>query len=201
MRLTRETVKVAMAAALVVSLVFVVVIGIGLIKLWPVARTWTQSVLGGSNIESARKVLGQAGALVGNDRMQQLSRAGEGVVELAALAGKPEIAEILKWTAAVPALGPMLQNGSYQKALEEAVRQNVPNITQIKLDQVASAEVRALLAEVQQVLAKRPQAAEAASTVNVNVLNLLKSEAFARLRASPGFALLLSGAEPATKAE
>ena len=152
-------------------------------------------------MESARQVLGQAGALLGNDRMQQLSRAGEGVVELAALAGKPEMAEVLKWTAALPALGPLVQNGGYQKALEEAMRQNVPNITRIRLDQVASAEARALLAEVQQVLAKSPQGAEAASTVNVNVLNLLQSEAFARLRANPSFARFLSGAEPAAATE
>ncbi len=120
---------------------------------------------------------------------------------LAALAGNPEMAEVLKWTAAIPALGPLVQNGGYQKALEEAVRQNVPNIAQIRLDQVASPEVRTLLAEVQQVVAKNPQAAEAASTVNANVLNLLKTEAFARLRQNPGFSRFLSGAEPTKEPE
>jgi hypothetical protein len=81
------------------------------------------------------------------------------------------------------------------------VRQKVPNIAQIKLDQVASPEVRALLAEVQQTVARNPQGAEAASTVNANVLNLLKSEAFARLSQNPGFFRFLSGAKTANESE
>jgi hypothetical protein len=94
-----------------------------------------------------------------------------------------------------------VQSGGYQKALEEAVRQNVPSIAQIRLDQVASPEVRAVLAEVQQAVAKNPQGAEAAATVNPDVLTLLKSEAFARLRQNPGFSRLLAGPEPAREAE
>ena len=201
MRFTKKTVCVAIATTLIVGLVMLFGVGIGIVKLWPAARVWTQSALRTSNVESARRVLDQAGALLGNDRLRQLSRTGEGVAGLVELAGKAELAEVVKWTAALPALGPLVQNGGYQKALEEAMRQNVPNITQMKLDQVSSAESRALLADVQQVLAKGPQVAEAASTVNVNVLNLLKSEAFARLRQNPGFARLLSGAEPAKETE
>ena len=170
-------------------------------RFWPVARTWTQNALGAGNFDAARKVAAQAGALLGNDRVAQLRSAGDGVAGLAALAGQPQMAEVLKWTAALPALGPMVLNGGYRKALEEAVRQGVPNIAQIRLDQVASPEVRALLAEVQQVFAKNPQIAQAASTVNADVLNLLKSEAFARLSQTPGFAALLSGSEPAKEAE
>ena len=50
-------------------------------------------------------------------------------------------------------------------------------------------------------VAKNPQAAEAASTVNANVLDLLKSEAFARLRQNPDFSRLLSGPEAAKETE
>ena len=99
-------------------------------------------------MESARRVFDQAGALLGNDRLRQLSRAGEGVEGLVALAGKAKLGEAVKWTAALPALGSLVQNGGYQKAVEEAMRQNVLNITQIKLDQVSSAQARALLADV-----------------------------------------------------
>jgi hypothetical protein len=201
MRFTKKAVWVAIVTTLVVGLVVTVGVAVGIVKIWPVARTWAQNALGASNVDAARRVVPQVGVRLGDDRIVQLSRTGEGIAGLAGLAGNPELAQVLKWTAAVPALGPLLQNGNYQKALEEAVRQNVPNIAQIRLDQVASPEVRAQLAEVQQVVAKNPQAAAAASAVNANVLNLLKTEAYARLRQNPGFALLLSGAEPAKAAE
>jgi hypothetical protein len=196
MRFKKKAVLAVMATSLVVGLVVIVGIGVGIVKLWPVARTWTRNALGASDIGAAQRAVAQAG-----DRILQLGRAGEGTAALAALTGNPELAQVLKWTAAIPALGPLVQNGGYQKALEEAVRQNVPSIAQIRLDQVASPEVRALLAEVQQVVAKSPQGAEAASTVNPNVLTWLKSEAFARLRQSPGFSRFLSGPEPAREAE
>ena len=201
MRFSKRTVWAAVVTTIVVGLVVTVGVGVGIVKLWPVARTWAQNVIGAGDIDAARRVVAQVGTRLGDDRIVQLSRTGEGIAGLAALAGNPELAEVLKWTAAIPALGPLVQNGGYQKALEEAVRQNVPNIAQIRLDQVASPEVRALLAEVQQVVAKNPQGAEAASTVNTNVLNLLKSEAFARLRQNPDFARFLSGTEPAKETE
>jgi hypothetical protein len=201
MHFTRKAVWVAIVTTLVVGLVVTVGVAVGIVKIWPVARTWAQNALGAGNVDAARRVVAQVGVRLGDDRIVQLSRTGEGIAGLAGLAGNPELVQVLKWTAAVPALGPLLQNGNYQKALEEAVRQNVPNIAQIRLDQVASPEVRAQLAEVQQVVAKNPQAAAAASAVNANVLNLLKTEAYARLRQNPGFALLLSGAEPAKAAE
>jgi hypothetical protein len=157
--------------------------------------------MGAGDIDAARRVVAQVGTRLGDDRVVQLSRTGEGIAGLAALAGNPELTAVLKWTAAIPALGPLVQNGGYQKALEEAVRQNVPNIAQIRLDQVASPEVRAALAEVQQLVARNPQGAEAASTVNANVLNLLKSEAFARLRQNPDFARLLSATKSVKEAE
>ena len=137
-----------------------------------------------------RRVVAQVGRRAWRrpDRAVEPHRRGNAAVGRAA--GNPELAEVLKWTAAMPALGPLVQNGSYQKALEEAVRQNASNIAQIRLDQVASPEIRAVLAEVLQVVAKSPQGAEAASTVSANVLNMLRSEAFARLTAktpnSPG---------------
>jgi hypothetical protein len=174
MRLTKKKALAALVATLVVGLAVILGVGFGIVKLWPVARTRTQT---------------------------QLSRTGGGMAGLAALTGNPELAEVLKWTAAMPALGPLVQNGGYRMALEEAVRQKVPNIAQIKLDQVASPEVRALLAEVQQTVARNPQGAEAASTVNANVLNLLKSEAFARLSQNPGFFRFLSGAKTANESE
>ena len=201
MRFTKKTIGAVVAATLVLGLVVIVGIGFGAVKLWPVVRTWTQNTLGVSDIDSARRVVAQVGAQLGDERIVQLSRAGADPVALAALAGNPELAGVLKWTATLPALGPLVQNGGYRQALEEAIRQNVPDIAQIRLDQVASPEVRAMVAKVQQVVAENPQGAEAASTVNANVLNLLKSEAFALLCRNPDVSRILSGPEPAKKAE
>jgi hypothetical protein len=201
MRFTKKAVRVAIVTTIAAGLVVTVGIGVGIVTLWPVARAWARDALGAGNIDAAQRVIAQVGARLGDDRVAQLSRTGAGAAVLAALAGNPELAEVLKWTAAMPALGPLVQNGSYQKALEEAVRQNVPNIGQIRLDQVASPDVRARLAEVQQVVARNPQVAGAASTVNASVLNLLQSEAFARLRQNPDFSRFLSGLEPAKETE
>ncbi len=201
MRFTKKTVWTAIATSLVLGLVVVLGVGVGIVKFWPAARTWTQNALGSNDLATARRVVAQVGTQLGDDRIVQLSRAGEHIVGLAALAGRPGMAEVLKLTAAMPALGPLVQNGAYRQALEEALRQNVANIAQIKLDQVASPEVRAQLSEVQRVVAGKPHGVEAATAVNEDVLALLKSEAFARLRQSPGFSRLLSGAAPANEAE
>jgi hypothetical protein len=201
MRFSKRTVLAVVAATIAVVLVVAVGVGIGIFKLWPVARTWIQIGLGAQNIDAARRVVAAVGTGLGDERIVQLSLTGAGAAALAALAGNPELAEVLKWTSGLPALGPLVQNGAYQKALEEAVRQNVPNVAQIRLDLVASPEVRVLLSDVQQVFAKNPQAAAAASTVNPNVINLLKSETFARLRQNPDFSLFLSGPALAKESE
>ena len=201
MRFSKRTVWAAIAIASVVGLIVIVGVGVGIVKLWPVAMVWARSAVGSSDLEAARRVVAQIGVHPGDDRILQLSRTGAGPALLAALTANSQLAELLTWTAAMPALGRLMQNGSYQKALEEAVRQNVPNIAQIRLDQVASSELRAALAEVQQVVGRNPQGAEAASTANANVLNLLKSQAFARLLQNPDFARFLSGTDPTRKTE
>jgi hypothetical protein len=201
MRFSRRTVWAAVVITLVLGLVVALGVAVGMVKLWPVARILTQHVLKASDSDVARRVVAEVGARLGDARILQLSRTGAGTAALAALTGNPELAEMLKWTAAIPALGPLVQNGGYQKALEEAVRQNVSNIAQIRLDQVGSPELRALLAEVQQVVTNNPQSAEAASAVNTDLLNLLKSEAFAGLRQNPDFARYLSGSKPAKETE
>jgi hypothetical protein len=201
MGFSKRTVLAAVVTTIAVILVVTVGVGIGIVKLWPVARTWIQSGLGARASDAARGVVAEVGARLGDDRIAQLSRTGAGAAALGALAENQELAAVLKWTSAIPALGPLVQNGAYQKALEEAVRQNVPSIAQVRLEQVASPEARALLAEVQQVLARDTQAATAASTVNPDVINLLKSETFARLRQYSISSPFLSGSAPAKEAE
>lgn len=200
-RFTNKAVWAAIATFLVVGLAIALGVGIGIVKLWLAAREWAQIALGAGDFAAAPRVVAQAAAVLGDDRIARLSRTGKGMLLLSAAAANPELAEVQKWTAAMPALGPLLQNGSYQKALEEAVRQNASNIAQIRLDQVASPEVRAVRAQVLQVVAKSPQGAEAASTVSANVLNMLRSEAFAPHCQNPEFSRFLSGAAPARETE
>jgi hypothetical protein len=199
MQFTKRTIKAAIVATLGIGVVLTLGVAIGMVKLWPLARTSIENAVGGANTETARRVIAQVGAWLGDERISQLSRTEAGSAVLDAFAANPELTQVLKWTTTTPALGPLVQNGGYQKALEEAVRQNVSDLTQIRLDAVASPEVRAMVAHVQQVVAQHPDGAEAVSTVNTNILNLLKSESFARLRENPAFARLLS--EPAKERE
>jgi len=201
MRFSKRAVRTAIMTTIVLALFLAVGAGVGIVKLFPAAWTWVQNVLGGANIDAARRAVADVGAQLLDDRLVGLSRTSEGAAALAALAGNAELAQLLKWTTAIPGLGSLVQSGAYQQAIEEAVRQNVPNISEIRLDQVVSPETRTLLAEVQQVMANNPQAAEAASVVNANVLNLLKSDAFARLRQIPEFSRLLTDRVPAGGAE
>ena len=57
MRFTKKTLWVAATATLVVGLVVVTAIGIGIVKLWPVARLWTENALG-----SQRRGIGATGS-------------------------------------------------------------------------------------------------------------------------------------------
>jgi len=164
-------------------------------------RTWTAKVLETSSAFTASRALADLGNQLGDDRLSKLSRTSEAASALAALAGRTELMQLLKWTTAVPGLASFVQSGAYQQAIEEAMRQNVPNIPGISLDQVASPDTRALLADVKQVMAANPEAAEAASAVNVNLLNLLKGDAFGRLRQTPEFSRIVSGLDPARTTE
>ncbi len=96
MRLSRRTVWAAIATAMFVGLVVIVGVGVGIVKLRPAAVVWTQNGAGGSHLDVARRVVAQIGVHLGDDRTQQLSRTGAGPALLAALAGNPELEEVLR---------------------------------------------------------------------------------------------------------
>jgi hypothetical protein len=68
MRFSKRTVRAAIVTTLVVGLVVTVCVGVGVAKLWPVARTWAQKAIGAGDIggsalaprESVRGVLWRA---------------------------------------------------------------------------------------------------------------------------------------------
>ncbi len=161
-------------AAIVTGMAAKLIPTVGVVELWPVAKAWTQNVVGGRDIDAARRVAAKIRAGLGKYHVSQLNRNGVAPALSAALTGNPQLAEWLKCTAAIPSFGPSMRNGSYQKALNEAARQNVPNLAQIRFNQVAAPVMRALLVDVQRSIADHPQVAEAV----------------------PDFARFLSGAAP-----
>lgn len=109
----------AILKVLVVIAFLLAVIAVGAVKLWPVARNWTEAPVSGK------------------------SRTGPDREVLSAMTGNAGFEQILKSVAVVPELRPLVQNGSYLKVLEEAVRQNVQNLVDLKAAKIASTEVRA----------------------------------------------------------
>jgi hypothetical protein len=91
---------------------------------------------------------------------------------------------LLNSVAAVPSLGPMVQNGAYLKVLQEAARQRVQNLADLKIDGIASPDVRAATAQVQSALRQAPGGGGIAGTVAPAVLELLGSNAFLQLSRS-----------------
>ncbi len=103
------------------------------------------------------------------------------------LTGTPGLEQLLKLTEAAPGLAALVQDGAYRKALEEAVRQNGSQIAAVKLDQVASPEVQDAVTRVQGVLNGVSPDGSMAGTVDPAVLELLGTEAFARICRDPNF--------------
>ena len=67
MRFTKKAVWVAIVTTLVVGLVVTVGVAVGIVKIWPVARTWAQNALGASNVDAARRVVAQVGVRLGDN--------------------------------------------------------------------------------------------------------------------------------------
>ena len=113
---------------------------------------------------------------------------------LSALVGNPGFERLLNSVAAVPNLGPLVQNGAYLKVLQEAARQNVQNLADLKTDTIDSPDIRAATAQVQQALRLAPGGGGAAGTVDPAVLEVLGSDVFQQLSRSGLLERLFVGA-------
>lgn len=182
MRPNRKVVLIAILGSLVLGVCLAAAVAAGVARLWPLARAWTVSALGGRDAPLSLQATQLA------DRLLQLRRGGLDGAALAALAGQPGLGQLLKLIENMPALAPLVQDGAYRTALQEAARQNVRQIAEVKLEQVASPEVRDAVTRIQQALESAPPGAQAAGTVDQAVLDLLKTEAFIRLLGRPGVA-------------
>jgi hypothetical protein len=187
MRLKRKVVLIAGLTCLVLGACLTALFAVGMLWLWPMARTWTESTLRGREAWSSSQVTQLTG------RLQELRRKGVDGATLAALAGEPGLAQLLRLTESVPALSSLVQDGTYQKALQEAVRQNVQQVTAVKLEQVASPEIRDAVTRVQRAFEGAPAGEKGAGTVDQAVLELLGTQAFAQICRDPNFFRLLGG--------
>jgi hypothetical protein len=178
----RRWLRVALLTALLLAVGLVAVVSVGAVKLWPAVRTWTEALLGKETALTSQ--VRQLAGRVADPRILELSRDGLDNAVISALVGNTGFERLLNSVAAVPNLGPLVRNGSYFKVLQEAARQKVPNLADLKADQIAAPDVRAATVQVQSALRLAPAAGAVAGTVDPAVLELLGSSAFRQLSRS-----------------
>jgi hypothetical protein len=158
-------------------------VAVGAMKLWPTVRSWSEALLGAKETSLTAQVRQLAGR-VADPRILELSRSGLDRTVISTLIGNSGFERLLNSVAVVPNLGPLVQNGAYFKVLQEAARQRVQNLMDLKAEQIASPDVRAASAQVQGALQQAPGGGGIAGTVDPAVLELLGSNAFQQLSRS-----------------
>ncbi len=189
----RRWLRVAILTALLLAVCLVAAVSVGAVRLWPAVRSWTEALLSGKETALTSQVRQLAGR-VADPRILELSRSGLDSTVLSALVGNSSFERLLNSVAAVPNLGPLVQNGVYFKALQEGARQKVQNLADLKTDQIVAPDVRLATAQVQEALRLAPGSGGAAGTVEPAVLELLGSNTFRQLSQSGVLDRLFGGA-------
>jgi len=179
----RRWLRVAILTALLLAGCLVAAVSVGAVKLWPTVRNWTETLLTGKDTALTAQVRQLAGR-VADPRILELGRSGLDSAVLSALVGNSGFERLLKSVAAAPNLAPLVQNGDYFKVLQEAARQKVPNLADLKTDQILAPDVRAAAVQVQGALRQTPGGGGIAGTVDPTVLELLGSNTFQQLSGS-----------------
>ena len=179
----RRWLRVAILTALLLAGCLVAVVSVGAVKLWPAVRSWTEALLSGKETTLTSQVRQLAGR-VADPRILELSRSGLDSAVLSALVGSSGFERLLNSVAAAPDLAPLVQNGAYFKVLQEAARQKVPNLANLRADQIVAPDVRAAAIQVQGVLRQAPGGGGIAGAVDPSVLELLGSNTFQQLSRS-----------------
>ena len=175
--------RVAILTAMLLAGCLIATVAVGAMKLWPTVRSWTEALLGAKETSLTAQVRQLAGR-VADPRILELSRSGLDRTVISTLIGNSGFERLLNSVAVVPNLGPLVQNGAYFKVLQEAARQRVQNLMDLKAEQIASPDVRAATAQVQGALQQAPGGGGIAGTVDPAVLELLGSNAFQQLSRS-----------------
>ena len=175
--------RITVITAVVLVGCLAVTLSVGAVKLWPTVRGWTEVLISGKNPQLAAELKQWTGGLVG-PRLLELSKSGLSSAVVSALSGNAGFERLLNSVAAAPSLAPLVQSGDYLKALQEAARQNVPNLADLKIDRIVAPDVRAAAEQVQQALRAAPGGGGVAGIVDPAVLQVLGSEAFQQLSRS-----------------
>ncbi len=189
-RIHRRVLRIAIFTALVLVGCLVATVSVGALKLWPTLRGWTEALLSGKEAVLTSQVRQLAGRL-GDPDLLELNRS-DGAM-LSALAGNSGFERLLNSVAAIPNLGPLVQNGDYLKVLQEAARQNVRNLADLKTDKIVSSDIRAAAAQVQEALRLAPGGGGDAGTLDPAVVQVLESDVFQQLSRSGVFERVLGG--------
>ena len=194
LRVPRRLLRIAILTALVLVGCLIATISVGAIKLWPTVRGWAEAVLTGKEISLGQQVR-QLASRLDDPRLARLSQLGLDSATISALLGNSRFEPLLKSVAAAPELGPLIKNGTYLKVLQEAARQNVQNLVDLKTTEIVSADVRSAAERIQQLLRSAP-GAEAIGVVDPTIVGLLGSDAFQQLCRSGFFDSVFSKGEP-----
>lgn len=179
LRAPRRLLRIAILTALVLVGCLVASISVGAVKLWPSVRGWAEAVLTGREISLTQQVR-QLASRLDDPRLSMLSQAGLNGAAISALLGNSSFEPLLRAVRAAPELGPLIQDGTYLRVLQEAGRQKVQNLLDLQTAEIVAADVRAAAERVQQFLRTAPGAKDI-STVDPSVLGLLGSGAFQQL--------------------
>jgi uncharacterized protein (UPF0147 family) len=189
LRVPRRLLRIGILTALILAGCLITAISVGAFKLWPTVRGWAEAVLTGKEISLPQEVRQLASRL--DPRLSRLSQAGLDSATISALLGNSSFEPLLRSVLAAPELGPFIKDGTYLKVLQEAGRQNVQTLADLKTAEIVPADVRTAAERIQQLL-RSAQGAKAIGAVDPTVIGLLGSEAFQQLCRSGFFDSVLS---------
>ena len=116
MRISKKAFLTAIGLAAAVAVVAIGSVMMGVVRFWPAARTLAQDVISGREI-SVSSGLQRLASRVESEPLRQLLLLGVNPTTLAAIAVKPELATLLNTVAAVPEIGGLIRDGTYQEVL------------------------------------------------------------------------------------
>ena len=193
-RLPRRLVRIAVLTALVLAGCLIATISVGAVKVWPTVRGWAEALLS-ANENALTVQVRQLAVRLGDPRLSNLSEIGLDSAAVSILLENSGFERVLNSLTAVPDLGPFIRNGAYLQVLQEAARQKVQNLAELKPDAIASAEVRTAASQIQQILARAP-GGQPIGAIDPAVVELLGTDVFQQLSRSRFFESVLGKGKP-----
>jgi Transcription factor zinc-finger len=160
------------------------------VKAWPAFRSWAGTVLI-ANKSVLPASMQELPNLIGATQMQTLAQMIRNTKGIPDLAGSPAFERLLRSMLVIPGLARSVQDGAYERVLQEAVRQNVPTLSALKMEAIGLPDVRAAAGQFQALMLSNSEAAAVLEPVDPAVLEILRNGAFQRLCRSPAFESLL----------